>query len=343
MPGKRFRLRPLEDVADEMAQLYHERKIEAFIFHDDNFFLPDCSRNLQRIRALSGMLKRRRVHFFSTIVKARPDDLKPEVVSALRQHLGLMRIYVGIENASETEINALGRGMAAEQNHRALELLESSDVFSCFNLLIFEPSTRIENLEANLAFMEKFAAVPQNFGRVELYAGTPLLARLQSEGLCSGDYLDTDYHIADSAVQRIFELTMQCFYVRNFSEDALPHRLMLARFSVEIAARFHPTVFQKSWRAETKRLCRALTRDSVKTMREIVEFVRRGAPVHDERNFVATLTGRLRATECLIRKEAELLMAKIETAIRQCALDGSAYSEPGGCHDGGRQITQTRG
>jgi anaerobic magnesium-protoporphyrin IX monomethyl ester cyclase len=341
MPGKRFRLRPLDDVADEMAQLYHERKTEVFIFHDDNFFLPDRSRNLHRIHRLADMLEQRGVCEFATIIKARPNDLNPEILSVLQQRLGLIRLYVGIENASDAGLNTLGRGMTSDQNHYALELLERRGVFSCFNLLIFGPTTRIEDLETNLSFMEKFAAVPQNFCRVELYAGTPILARLQSEGLCNRDYLDTDYRIADAAVQRIFELAMQCLYVRNFSEEATSHRLMTARFSVEVAARFHPSVFRESWRGEAKRLGCVLTHDSVKAMREIIEFVGRGAPIRDEVEFVAALAGRLRAAERLIHNAADLLTTKVENAVCKTAQDDPEYSGFGGCHYGRRQSAQS--
>jgi hypothetical protein len=339
-PGKRFRLRPLDDVADEMAQLYHDRRIEVFIFHDDNFFLPDHSRNLHRIHTLADMLEQRGVRDFASIVKARPNDLNPEVLSALQQRLGLIRLYVGIENASDPGLNTLGRGMTSDQGHYALELIERADVFSCFNLLIFGPTTSIEDLETNLSFMEKFAAVPQNFCRVELYAGTPILAQCQTEGLCTGDYLDTDYRIADAAVQKIFELAMQCFYVRNFSEEATPHRLMSARFSVEIAARFHPLAFRESWRGEAKRLGCVLTHDSVKGMREIIEFERRGAPIRDEMDFVATLASRLRAAERLIHEAIDLLATRVENAVRNTAQDDAECSEVGGSDHGKRQGAQ---
>jgi hypothetical protein len=330
LPGKRFRLRPIEDVADEMGQLYHQRKIEVFIFHDDNFFLPDRSETLRRIGSLADILEQRGVWDFATIVKARPNDLTPDVLSAMRERLGLIRLYVGIENASDLGLSTLRRRVRSDQNHYALELLEHSGVFSCFNLLIFDPTTRIEDLEINLAFMEKFAAVPQNFGRVELYAGTPLLARLQAEGRCKGDYLDWDYRIADDAVQKIFELAMKCFYVRNFSDEAAPHRLMGARFAVEMAARFHPWVFRESWRTEARRLNCTLSHDSVKAMREIIEFVGSGGGRRDEMEFTATLAGRLRAVERMIHDAADLLEKEIENAIGKTAQYNPEYWVSGG-------------
>lgn len=339
-PGKRFRLRPVEDVADEMAQEYRERGIDVFIFHDNNFFLPEPSHTLRRIGALADRLEQRGVRDFATIVKARPNDLTPGVLSVLQERLGLIRLYVGIENASDSGLKTLRRGVNTRENHYALELVERSGVFSCFNLLVFDPSTTVEDLEANLSFMEEFAAVPQNFCRVELYAGTPLLAQLQAEGRCIGDYLDWDYRIADSAVQKIFEFAMKCFYVRNFSQEATPHLLMGLRFSVEIAANFHPTVFHQSWRAEAKRLTRLLTHDSVKAMREIIGFIASGKGLREEMDFVMTLAGRMRAAERLIHRKAEFLEEEIKSALGIRTRRNPEYSHLGETHHEEEHATQ---
>ncbi len=314
-PGKRFRLRPVEDVAEEMADLYHHRQIEIFIFHDDNFFLPTRSHNLRRIGSLADALEIRGVRNFSTVVKARPNDLDSEVMSLLRERLGLLRIYVGIESNSEQGLLTLGRGVGSEQNEAALDLVERFGVFACFNTLIFDPSTRIKDLETNLAFMEKFAVVPQNFGRVELYAGTPLLALMQAERRCRGDYLEWDYEIADADAQRIFELAMQCFYVRNFSEEAAPHLLMGTRFVVEVAARFHPHAFRESWRRSVRKLNLDLTLDSVKGMRGIIAFVKARRPRGEEMKFIASLAARLRATERRIKEAAGRLERDVQATI----------------------------
>ncbi len=334
MPGKRFRLRPVRDVADEMSQLHHERGIELFVFHDDNFFLPDRTQTLRRIETLADHLAERGVRSFATIVKARPNDLQPEIVAAMRERLGLIRIYVGIENASETGLRTLRRGIGPNENHRALELLDRLGVFACFNLLIFEPSTTVADLEANLSFMERHSTVPHNFGRVELYAGTPLLARLQVEGRAKGDYLAWDYQIADGSVQRIFELAMHCFYARNFADEAAPHRLMQTRFSVEIAAHFHPHAFHESWRAEAKRLTGLLTHDSVQGMREIIAFVKSGRQKRDEIEFALRLADRLRAAESRLQTAADALDREIENSISM-TVGGNHHAEERTAHPAG--------
>jgi anaerobic magnesium-protoporphyrin IX monomethyl ester cyclase len=316
LPGKRFRLRPVEDVANEMAWLHRQKRIEIFIFHDDNFFLPDRDQTLERICSLAEALRRRGIRNFVSIVKARPNDLDHEIVEILKERLGLIRLYLGVESDSEMGLRTLGRRVGSAQNHQAMELLERAGVYACFNMLIFDPSTKIEDLETNLAFMEKFAEVPQNFGRVELYAGTPLLALMQAKGRCQGDYLEWDYRMADEHVQRIFELAMECFYERNFSGRSAAHRLMGTRFCVEVAARFHPEVFCETWRTEAKNLNRALTQDSVKAMRKIIGFVKGNESDRDDIEFANALSGTLRKTERRIRKAAGLLETKIQDASR---------------------------
>jgi hypothetical protein len=114
---------------------------------------------------------------------------------------------------------------------------------------------------------------------------------------------------------------MHCFYVRNFSEDAAPHRLMGTRFIVEVAARFHPQVFRESWRVEASQLNRDLTLDSVQGMRDIIGFVKARRPSEEEMEFTATLAARLRATEHRVKEAAGRLETEIQNAI-QIALDG---------------------
>lgn len=329
LPGKRFRLRPVDDIVAEMAWLAREKKTEVFVFHDDNFFLPDRAQTLRRIHELGSGLERRGVHGFATIVKARPNDLDREIVEAMQERLGLLRLYLGVESDSYLGLVTLGRRVMSDQNHRALELLEETGVYACFNMLIFDPSTRMEDLETNLRFMEKFAEVPQNFGRVELYAGTPLLARMQADGRCIGDYLEWDYRMESSLVQQVFELTMACFFVRNFSDESVPHRLMGTRFCVEVAARFHPEAFLDSTRKRVKRLNRILTQDSVQAVREIIEFVKSNRSKREAIGFMRTLIDKLRAAEQNVREAAGVLEEEIQDTIRMTRSTSTRNIEQG--------------
>jgi radical SAM superfamily enzyme YgiQ (UPF0313 family) len=313
LPGKRFRLRPVDDVAAEMEWLFKEKGRDIFVFHDDNFFLPRPEGSLARITALADALERRGVGRFATVVKARPNDVTEEVFRAMRDRLGCIRVFLGVESDSEQGLTTLARKVASPQNHAALEVLAGLSLYVCFNLLVFDPDTTLETLEANLAFMEQYGDSPFNFGRVELYAGTPLLARMQAEKRCQGDYLGWDYALANPDIQRAFELAMAVFFPRNFAGDALANRLMGTRFDVEVCRFFHPERYRPQWQQTARALSRELALDSVAGLREIAAFVRQWGSAAGTSAFLADLGRRLRQTETRISAGASAL----ERAVAQ--------------------------
>jgi anaerobic magnesium-protoporphyrin IX monomethyl ester cyclase len=310
----RFRLRPVEDVADEMAHLHRTRGIDIFLFHDDNFFLPGARQSLERIHALADGLRARGVSRFATIVKARPTDLEDEVVGALSERLGCIRCFLGVETNSTQGLLTLQRRVAPGQNEAALEALARHGIYTCFNLLIFDPDTTLEDLEANLAFLEAHSRVSQNFGRVELYAGTPLLARMQREGRCRGDYLGFGYRLARPELQRIFELAARCFYPRNHAPDALVNRLAGTRLMLEVAAFFHPGLCDPAWRAEGVELRRWLALDSVAGLRRIVGCVTREGQARQE-EFARELEVDLRRVEREVLARTVALEQRVQAGI----------------------------
>jgi len=187
LPGKRYRLREVEDVADEMVEMQRTRGIDIFVFHDDNFFVPGHKKNAARFSALADAIEQRGMDPFATLVKARPTDVDPNVFEILRRRLHCIRVYIGIETDADQGLQTLRRWSQPKQNKRAIEVARSLDLYTCFNLL---------------------------------YPGTPLLARMQAEGRTSGDYLQWDYRLASPELERVFDLTMGCFHARNFGPDS---------------------------------------------------------------------------------------------------------------------------
>ena len=330
--GRRWRQRHVDAVADEMATLYHRDGVRIFIFHDDNFLPPGHSRAIERIDALADALARRGIGPIASVIKARPNDVAPEIFAALRDRLGLLRVYLGIENDSTQGLKTLRRGISPEQNHTAMRILSDFGIYACFNLLLWDPDTDVPALETNLAFMETFAAIPHNFGRVELYAGTPLLARMQQERRCQGDWMGWDYTLATPSVQRVFELAMACFYERNFAEGAAANRLMSTRFDVEVARHFHPQRFDPAWLDEAKELSRTLMLDSAGGLRQIMAFV---CEPGDESAFVNGLRQRLRQVERTVLDGAARLEGRVQAGIgARCRHHRLAAVEPVGIEGG---------
>jgi radical SAM superfamily enzyme YgiQ (UPF0313 family) len=315
LPGKRYRLREVEAVADEMVALQRTRGIDIFVFHDDNFFVPGHKRNRERIAALADALEARGIGPFATVVKARPTDCDPEVFRLLKERLQCIRVYIGIETDADQGLITLQRWSGSKQNREAIELVRALDLYTCFNMLIFDPDTTIESLETNIAFLRYAAEFPSNFGRVELYAGTPLLARMQAEGRARGDYMQWDYALASREVERVFALSMECFHARNFGHDALANRIMGTRFDLEVCRHFHPEIFRPAWLAEGKALNQQLARDTADGLTSIVDAVKRGASIDDERALVNRLAPGLRATERDVGERCRDLAQRLQAAI----------------------------
>ena len=58
-PGKKFRQRSMDFIADEMAELYREPGTRQFVFHDDNFLAPSVAHNQVRIEGFDKAFKSR--------------------------------------------------------------------------------------------------------------------------------------------------------------------------------------------------------------------------------------------------------------------------------------------
>lgn len=315
LPGKRYRVRDVDDVADEMVELQRTRGIDVFVFHDDNFFLPGHKKNKERLSALADALEHRKIGPFATVVKARPTDVDRGVFEVLKHRLGCIRVYVGVETDADQGLETLRRWSASKQNHQAIEIVRALDLYTCFNMLIFDPDTTIDDVATNVQFMRWAAEYPSNFGRVELYAGTPLLHRMLQEKRCRGDWMQWDYSLASPEMERVFAMSMSAFWERNFGEEALANKIMGTRFDIEVCKRFHPDVHRRGWSEEGMTLSRKLANDGCDALDAILDHVRGGRPEHEDRRLVEKLIPKLRETEREISGRARDLARKLQRAI----------------------------
>ncbi len=237
--GRRYRLRSAENVAAEMALLYHERGVRNFVFHDDNFFLPTAAASRKRFEALRAAVRARGLDGIGLVLKLRPNDCDRENLLIL-QDIGLMRVFIGIENASPRQLKSLGRDVTTEDLQTGLDLLGELGIYCAYNMLLFEPDTTPEDLAANIRFLRRNVAHPFNWCRVEVYAGTALEQRCLEEGLLRGDYLNRGYEMKDPRVQLMFELLLPAIYDRNFACEGLSNHNIGLGYYRQLLKHFYP-------------------------------------------------------------------------------------------------------
>lgn len=234
--GPRLRLRDPAAVAEELAGLYR-RGYRLFNFHDDNFFLPDKRQNLRRFWRLRGELRARGVGRIAFAVKSRPDTVEEEMFAFL-QEFGLFRVFLGIEAGTADSLQRLDRGHPVAANERALAIVRRLGLHACFNLLLLNPDSTLEDFRANVGFLRAHARNPLNFCRTEVYAGTPLAERLRQAGRLLGDYWGYDYRIRDERAQTVFELMCHGLAGRHYGDGCVQHLAMQVDFERQVLDHF---------------------------------------------------------------------------------------------------------
>jgi anaerobic magnesium-protoporphyrin IX monomethyl ester cyclase len=218
--GARFRQRSPEDIVAEMASLYHERGIRQFIFHDDNFLVPQVERNLARIDAIDRGLRRHGLRQIALALKCRPADVDRRVFTRLRD-MGLLRIFLGIESGSREGLASIGRHQTIAQEHHALDLCADLGISTQYTIIMFHPEATLRSMREDLAFVATHADQPMSYCRAEIYTGTPLEQRMVRAGRVFGDYLAREYEYTDALTRHAWNASRRLLAQRCFGPNHL--------------------------------------------------------------------------------------------------------------------------
>jgi anaerobic magnesium-protoporphyrin IX monomethyl ester cyclase len=270
--GKRYRLRSVANLADEMAYLYHDRDVRIFCFHDEIFFLPRPKDSIRRLRALSAELQQRRIGQIGLVGKCRPDQLDEELLH-LAKACGVFRLCLGVENGSEAGLRHLNRLHDLQSCVRALELLRKTGIFACYNILLFEPETVLADLDENIAFLERFTDFPFNFCRAEVYCGSNFERLLTERGRLEGSYLGYSYEIEDPRAELAFRLSSICFRGRNFAAGGVANTNTGLGYEASLLRHFYGSPGEPL-AAEIDALVEEINRDTLQHLRRLVDHAR---------------------------------------------------------------------
>jgi len=315
--GPTYRTRSPANVADEMAELRRTRGARMFVFHDDDFFTRDATRDLARVTALRDALDARGVDDIAIVVKARPDDIDQKVFRVLRE-IGLLRVYLGVEAGSTQGLRVLGRGVDLETNRAALEWLRAQGVYTCFNMLVFDPESTMSSLRESFGFLREYADVPMNFCRTEIYVGTPLMAKLAKENRLVGSVFGWDYAIRDPAAERAFRIFASAFLDRNFRCDGLMNTTLGLGYHLHLLRTFYPRAYTSALAARVRATTRRVNLDCVDRMERILAFAgyeRAEDPAALEDFTSKTTELVLRASRHLEDEVAEVTRAIMDAAL----------------------------
>jgi len=310
--GKKYRRRSISNIVEEMEQLYRGRGVRIFIFHDDNFFTADRHDNMKRTAELKRELMSRGLGEARLVVKARPDNIERELFSFLKD-MGLLRVYLGIENNSPGGLSALNRKVRPEDNESAISILRELDIFTCYNILLFDPSTGPDDIENNMAFMERYNTYPYNFCRTEVYVASELQSRLRAEDQLLGDYLSSDYVIRDPRIETLFRIVASAFHERNFTPDGLANANMGLGYSMSLLKAFYRKACPDGLEKRAQALISEINDTGLEFLREAFDFVmgKKSRTIRDVQSFTAELAFRMIASNHRLMRQLEAMEREI--------------------------------
>jgi anaerobic magnesium-protoporphyrin IX monomethyl ester cyclase len=270
--GKVQRFRRVPNLVAEMEQLYHEHGVRFFIFNDDEWFPPGHAR-VARIDALERELRRRRLDVIMSI-KCRADDVEEDLFRRLLD-MGVVRAYIGVESGSDHSLATLNKHTTAAQNLEALEILHRTGMLADFGMIFFDPDSTVADIRANLDFfhwMGGAGQAPLSFGRLEIYAGTPILARLQRESRLTGDYLAWNYTIADPRVELLFRLMIATLQRRQYAPGGLGKQCFVACYEETMYRYVAGSQADPRLGEELHAIVARVNNDSLAVLEEMLDF-----------------------------------------------------------------------
>ncbi len=316
--GPKFRVRSIENIVTEMKELYFKYGVRIFNFQDDNFFLPKPDQALARFTELRDQLFAAGVKDIAIAVKARPDSINRAAVTVL-DDLGIFRVFLGVENASERALANLNRKCTRAEIENALTILNDFDVHIAYNLLMFEPDTSLEDILINLRFMERHIDNPFNFCRAEAYANTGLERKLRDEGILIGDYFGFDYRLKDPKVETFHRIANYAFFNRNFSDFGLHYFNMEVDFSFQLLRRFYPEILSQELRGEVRSFIKETNIDTYRCLCRIYDIVTAIQPGDENaiRGAMASMRQRVDQGSAELRSRGEWILQRLRRAYAE--------------------------
>jgi anaerobic magnesium-protoporphyrin IX monomethyl ester cyclase len=270
--GKIQRFRSVPNLVDEMETLYRHSGVSFFVFNDDEWFPPGRAR-YARVDELEAELRRRRLQVIMSI-KCRADDVEEELFRRLLD-MGVVRAYVGVESGSDHSLQTLNKHTTVAQNRRALDVLHRVGMLADFGLIFFDPDSTVEDVRANLDFLREMGGqgqAPLSFGRMEVYAGTPILDRLRGEGRLTGSYLAWNYTMADPRVEMLWRLMITTMRHRHYANQGLGKQCSTGYYALMIYKYLHPDVYDPAIGEALRSIVARVNNHSLAQFEEMFDF-----------------------------------------------------------------------
>ncbi len=229
-----YRIRPYDDILDEMEYLIDRYKLDGFYFVDDLMMLSE-----KKIKGLcEGILDRGiRIKYN---MSGRVNTVTPEIARLLKES-GCISVYYGVEAGNEEMLRTMSKRTTLQQIRDAIRLTREQGIYCEYGLMFGQPGEDEQTLRDSIDLIKEISygeyRAQKIFGCVP-FPGTGLYTWCKQTGRLADDedfynrYICKDWSLdqvpvnmtslPDDEVQRLFkaaneELTK--FYLERMGDD----------------------------------------------------------------------------------------------------------------------------
>ena len=211
--GPRRLVRNPQSVADEIEQLKTLGKT-LFIFNDPMFWTGPT--DTARVKALCEELIRRKLdaHFY---VYLRCNPFPPQDLLDIMVEAGLVRVFLGVENASTDSLVMFKKMITPSMAQRAWDALQNAGVNVHLGFIVFEPYASLNDIEMNVTYLGSIGKLCRIGVLIEpprVVPGSGMRELLARDGMLLESSYDTllyAYNWRDEDTRRLFSATRQFF------------------------------------------------------------------------------------------------------------------------------------
>ncbi len=179
MYGRTFRTFPIERVLADIDDIYHRRRVRWIFVTDDNMVLDPA-----RVEALCEAIARRGYRGLNLVTQADCATMsrQPRMVAAMAR-AGFRTVFLGIENASQQNLRAAGKGDILEASRRAVKACHAHGIMVVGGMIFGFPGDDEQDIIDNYRFLKSTAADTAYCQILTPYPRTEMRRQLAAEGL----------------------------------------------------------------------------------------------------------------------------------------------------------------
>ncbi len=229
-----YRIRPFDDLLDEMEYMIDRYKLDGFYFIDDLLLLSPS-----KVKGIcEGIINRGMKIKFN--LSGRVDTVTPEIARLLKE-AGCIAIYYGLEAGNQQMLQTMSKKTTLEQIHEAIRLTRDVGIYADYGVMFGQPGENEQTLRDSINLVKDisygeyrafkiFGCVP--FPGTGLYDWCKETGRLKDDEDFYNRYICQDWHLdqipvnmtdlPDEEVARLFKAAnaeLSKFYIEEMSDD----------------------------------------------------------------------------------------------------------------------------